>query len=257
MNDPIPPELEALLRAERTVPPELAARRTRVLARLDASLLALTAGAAVHAGTAGTVPVGTAHGVASRLGSLVRSKLTIVGVALTVGAGSGAAVGFRAGERAAETRQAQVARVPSPTTDVQATARASVAPSTSTVTPASPLGSLPDARSAVAPRSTPTASLQTEASERDEAYTKEVALIQMARTALARGDHAGALEATDAHHHRFPRGRMVEDRESIAIQALASAHRTDEARARAEQFKAKYPHSILLPTVDVARKSIP
>lgn len=259
MNDPISPELEALLSAERTVPPEPAARRDRVLARVDASVIALTAaGAAAHAATAGAAaPLGAADSVAARLGHLVRSKLTIASVALTVGASSGAAVGYRAGERAAETRRPPIASASSPTRAVQSAQSASAAPTTSAETPPSPANSPLDARSVVVPRSTATASARTEASDRDESFAREVALIQMARTALARGDNAGALGATEEHRRRFPRGRMVEERESIAIQALASAHRNDEAHARATQFKANYPRSILLPAIDMALQSIP
>jgi hypothetical protein len=77
----------------------------------------------------------------------------------------------------------------------------------------------------------------------------ERAALDVARTALGRGDGANALAACDEHARKFPRGALGEEREAIAVQALVLEHRTDDARARAERFRKTHPRSILLPAV--------
>jgi len=77
----------------------------------------------------------------------------------------------------------------------------------------------------------------------------ERAVLDVARTALGRGDAENALSAATEHAKKFPRGALSEEREAIAVQALAAGGRKDEARARAERFKKAHPDSILLPAV--------
>lgn len=77
----------------------------------------------------------------------------------------------------------------------------------------------------------------------------ERAVLDVARTALGRGDPAHALASTDEHARRFPRGALAEEREAIAVQALAQSGRAEEARSRALRFKKDHPESILLPAV--------
>lgn len=77
----------------------------------------------------------------------------------------------------------------------------------------------------------------------------ERALLDMARTALAKGDNAGAYGAAEDHEKRFPRGALAEEREAIAVRALAEGGKKDAARSRAERFKKTHPESILLPAV--------
>jgi hypothetical protein len=77
----------------------------------------------------------------------------------------------------------------------------------------------------------------------------ERAALDVARTALGRGDGANALAACDEHARKFPRGALGEEREAIAVQALVLEHRSDDARARAERFRKTHPRSILLPAV--------
>lgn len=83
----------------------------------------------------------------------------------------------------------------------------------------------------------------------DDHLAAERAALDVARTALGRGDGANALAACDEHARRFPRGALGEEREAIAVQALVLEHRSDDARARAERFRKTHPRSILLPAV--------
>ena len=79
-----------------------------------------------------------------------------------------------------------------------------------------------------------------------------MALVARAQTALHRGLYASALSALDEHTRRFPRGELAEEREALAVQALARAGRGAEARRRAERFEARYPRSLLGPVVRAA-----
>ena len=74
----------------------------------------------------------------------------------------------------------------------------------------------------------------------------------MARTALARGDSRQALGAVEAHESRFATGQLIEERESLAIEALLAAGRHDAATARAASFRTRFPHSMLLPAIEAA-----
>lgn len=59
----------------------------------------------------------------------------------------------------------------------------------------------------------------------------------------ASSDPAGALALVDQGHRRFPRGSFYQERESIAVLALAQLGRGAEARARAEHFLDAHPQS--------------
>ncbi|MBX7101953.1 MAG: hypothetical protein K1X89_29825, partial [Myxococcaceae bacterium] len=87
---------------------------------------------------------------------------------------------------------------------------------------------------------------------RDLALSAERALLEVARTALARGEVAQALEALERHEHEAPRGRLVEEREALFVQALVRAGRKEAAEQRASAFRARFPDSLLMPAVDAA-----
>ncbi len=108
------------------------------------------------------------------------------------------------------------------------------APTTSAVAPAAkaPSG---DARSAAAER----------------------ALVDAARIALASGEPSQALDIVARHVRDYPQGRLVEEREAIAIRSLVKAGRHDEARERAARFQVRYPRSVAAPAVSAAIRSIP
>jgi hypothetical protein len=78
----------------------------------------------------------------------------------------------------------------------------------------------------------------------------ERAILDGARQALEREDGDAALSATADHQRRFPGGLLVQEREAMAIRALAMLGRMSEARARAERFRTHYPDSLLLPALE-------
>lgn len=72
----------------------------------------------------------------------------------------------------------------------------------------------------------------------------ELALIDQANAALARGRHEAALASLRDHLRRFPDGALVEERERLWIDALLRGGQRAEASARAERFVRRYPESV-------------
>lgn len=87
---------------------------------------------------------------------------------------------------------------------------------------------------------------------RDEQLRAEHALIEIARAAVGRGNGAAALVVLDQHAREFPRGRMSEEREGLAIQALLVSGRRADARARLDRFRTIFPRSMMLPALEAA-----
>lgn len=96
-----------------------------------------------------------------------------------------------------------------------------------------------------------------ESDARDLDLAGERGLIEMARSAIARGQNERGMEALQQHLRRFPYGRLAEERESLWIQALINIGQASEARLRAQRFRSQFPHSLLLPMVDSALQSPP
>lgn len=77
-------------------------------------------------------------------------------------------------------------------------------------------------------------------------YAAELALLEPARGAIARGDNAGALSAIARHEREFQPGLLAEERSALRVRALWGMGRTSEAEAAARAFRARYPRSALL-----------
>ena len=76
-------------------------------------------------------------------------------------------------------------------------------------------------------------------------FVREAKLVAQARRSLG-GNPSRALALTEEAANEFPRGQLVEEREAIAIRALAKLGRDAAARSRAERFlrkHAKGPHA--------------
>lgn len=87
---------------------------------------------------------------------------------------------------------------------------------------------------------------------RDEDLSAERTIIERARSALARGDGEAALVAAAQHEREFAKGQLAEEREVLAVQALVTAGRVQEATERGARFRRAFPNSLLLPIVDQA-----
>lgn len=86
----------------------------------------------------------------------------------------------------------------------------------------------------------------------DDALSRERALLDEARTALAQRHADRVLVLAEEHARTFRFGRLVQEREALAIQALVVNDQLDEARRRAALFRRLYPSSLLSPVVDNA-----
>jgi hypothetical protein len=85
----------------------------------------------------------------------------------------------------------------------------------------------------------------------------ERALLEIARTALAHGKAVDAITVLGQHEREFPNGQLSEERESLRVQCLVNSGKGSEARLRANEFRRRFPRSILLPAVDAVIESIP
>lgn len=93
-------------------------------------------------------------------------------------------------------------------------------------------------------------------SEGDSNLKAERGLVEVARTALARHNVGEAMGLLSRHETEFPNGQLAEERESLWIQCLVNSGKGAEARIRADDFRRRFPRSILLPAVDAVVESI-
>jgi hypothetical protein len=222
----LPPDaLSAIAEAKKLVVPHHAVR-ARMRARLAKALPPPDGG-----GEGGDGGEGGAGGPApSPPRALPSAPLWMVAAALAVGGVAGFLVPRAPVERVV------IVHAPPSVTPVALVPQAPSAPSLPSIA-MSDLPSLPSAVADAAP------------ARRGDELAAERAALDVARTALGRGDGANALTACDEHARRFPRGALAEEREAIAVQALVLEQRTADARARAERFRKTHPRSILLPAV--------
>ncbi|MDF2694800.1 MAG: hypothetical protein K0S65_3183 [Labilithrix sp.] len=85
----------------------------------------------------------------------------------------------------------------------------------------------------------------------------EGALLHRAHAAMIAIEPAQALQLTAEHLRRFPNGVLAQEREVIAIEALARLGRADEAQSHATTFFLTYPRSPYRSRVDDALASKP
>lgn len=242
--DPLPPDITALLDHERRASGLDCAARGRLMMRLAAlgpTLTRTDGGARADDGGASGPPPG-ARGV----GASLAAKLGIVVLAVGVGAVSGAAVQARyATVRDREvTRGVVVVNASEPSGTTAASASSPVARA---AVPA--LGAAPP----VAPAMSFTSAAATPSGAgRDGRLGRERASLEVARTAITRGDFDPAASAIARHSREFPDGQLAEEREAMRVQVLVGQRRFDEARAAATRFREQFPRSLLQQSVNSA-----
>jgi hypothetical protein len=84
----------------------------------------------------------------------------------------------------------------------------------------------------------------------DATGSAEVTLLERAQRAL-RTDPAAALALTDEDARQFPAGALTQEREFVAIEALAALGRRGDATTRADTFRARFPDSAHLRRLDL------
>lgn len=243
----LPPEIGLLLALESEAYGDDLALRADVLAHVERSVtLRGPAGGGTGGGTGGG-----AGGIARELLRPAIRALVAVGTGAFV---AGALVGglvVRAASLSAVT-PAIVASLPAPTES---------APPLPIVVVPEPNGASSSVFAPLpTPRDLPSAELRLNPKPVDAAaggsdLVREREVIDAARAALARGRPADALVTATRHAERWPHGQLAEEREVIAIQALAASGRRAEAERRAAAFKRAFPSSMLIPAVDAAFSS--
>lgn len=85
-----------------------------------------------------------------------------------------------------------------------------------------------------------------------ESYAAELRLLQRAQSEYASHEFIDALVPLAEHRHRFPNGRLAEEREALRVESLVRAGRDDEARRALATFANHFPHSAFLPRLQSA-----
>ena len=234
MNEELPPldaELAALLaKAAPVVPPP--GFVDQAFGRLDLAPLAASATAAA-----------TTASVSTAVKGLAGAKLFVAGaVAVAIGATGGVAV------------DRLVVGPPAPKVivkEVRVEVPIEVPVPTPVLTPAPVPAPRPaHANKHVEPAPAPIAAQPAPtAAELDAQLREERAVLEMARTSLGRKDAKGALAQLEEHQHRFPDGRLAEERDAMMVTTLEGLGQHEQARERAKAFLSKYPDSLLAPQV--------
>jgi hypothetical protein len=86
--------------------------------------------------------------------------------------------------------------------------------------------------------------------------SEEERLLDLARTALTRGEPQAGLAPLARHEARFPNGQLVEEREALYVRILVALERDEEATVRATAFRRRFPDSLFKPVVDNALATI-
>lgn len=255
------PETDALLEVERSLVEPPPAARAAVRARLAASIAMLPAGPLGPTAAADPTPALATSG--SLVKAALSSKVAIGAAMFALGTGAGVglhSVATRSPSQAPETPR-PVASLPLPATPPPVLEEppppSLPPPSLLKEEPATPAVSVPSpqrrkAPAAVEKRAAPRTEIGTDAE-----LAEERALIEVARTALARRQAQTAILELERHALSQPHGRLVEEREALWVQALVALGRLDDAKAKAAQFKAKFPKSMLLPAVEASAASSP
>lgn len=86
----------------------------------------------------------------------------------------------------------------------------------------------------------------------DPSLDAELALIEGAHAALARGDLAVAEAELTRHARRHARGRLAPEREALRVEVLAAQGHRDAAEDARARFHQRFPRSVLGAAVDRA-----
>ena len=245
-------DLRSLLKAGRSeIPDNACLAMLAVKIGIVGGLGGAGAAGAAGAGGAGASAVGGGKAVATAATAVkVGMAAKLIGViAVASAAGAGAVV---VTNRQVETRPlpAGMVATPSATGNANASASANANASAGADEVTADAGSIPPLPTRSAPMRTD-ASNPASAEVRDESLAVEVKLVQRAQDALRGSRPAEALALCNDHAKRFPDGMVTQECEVIAVEALVKTGRKDEARRRADRFKARFPGSASIRRLDV------
>ncbi len=96
------------------------------------------------------------------------------------------------------------------------------------------------------PAPAPSGNAETARASNAKQYARELALLEPARSGIARGEYGSALAAIAQHRRDFPNGQLSEEREALRVRALWGLGQRPAALAAAKVFRKRYPRSGLL-----------
>jgi len=254
-SDPLRESLREFLDAEKSRPDPPPEARQRTLSRLSTTLglaagLGNDLGSSVPAKPSPSPPVTTGQSLSHAIArGSYRGWATFL---------VGAAVGATAYGTVGRLRQAPKSPSPPPSPP-------GLAPPSTAAVPVEPMP-VPEPHLAVeiaprprdlAPSNGRGAGDSVVGRSRDVGLAGERNLIEIARTALARGRIDGALVTLRRHARQYPKGQLGEERDGLLIQALVAKGDHAQARERALRFRRQHPASLFLPAVEQALQSIP
>lgn len=241
------PAVLAVLQGARPLTEAPVASKTRIQAALEQRIVALPPGGGEGGGSDDGGAGGAGPGGGPAPGALAWATahpLLALGAVLAVGGVLGALVRDATLPAPRVIYVDRIVTAPAPSSTA-------VAPPPAATSAAIPVESLPNGAPA-APSVAPAAPIDS-----GEHLRAESALLDVARSALARGEAAPALAAVDRHAATFPSGILREEREALGIKALLLAGRVDQASARAARFREQYPTSVFRAALDSALRSAP
>lgn len=223
---PLPSDIHDLIAADRRADTLDDERRRRI---------ARNVGAAIVAGGAVTIAVSATAkgGLLGAISAFFSRKGAIAVTAFAIGGATGAGGYAVSSKMASPPRPAAIC----PSVSVDPPSKPAPLP---TWTPA-PIVSVSASASASASAAPSVAPPAPSASTSELAAEKDP--IETARSALLHGNPGNALAACAEHEKRFPKGKLVEEREYIAIASLVRLGRDAEARTRFASFKTRFPQS--------------
>jgi hypothetical protein len=231
MREPLPPDVETLLEAERGAAPAKEAM-PRVARRLELSL-GVALGVTASAATASAATTSVASTASSAASASAATAVKTLALKLLLGAVGAALVG--GGTYVALHKNSAPPRViASRHLEETAPRRTIPAPIIPSIPPVTPTPHAAHAR------------------PRPDAFASEQAFLEEARAALVGGAPERAVKLLGEERRRFPSSPLTETRESLLVQALAATGRVTDARAQAADFRHRFPHSLYQPAVDAS-----
>lgn len=255
----LPPELDERVASRLAASAGIFGLSTAVTAGSQAA--AAAASATTASATTATTTAASAAAVASvpavkllTLGSLAKTLAFGMALGSTVGLGLHVSFQHLAKPVAPARPAALVAPAPSAAATAKPSPRSGVAlEPPSGDEPVSERLPEPPRASRDEPRANPSPELPGETSPvLGAGLAAQQALLDDARAALRGGDGQGALAAIRRHTAQFPSTAFAEEREAVAIKALVLIGHASEARARTERFDARFPKSLLTPSLRAA-----
>ncbi len=243
--EPLSPDLEQLLRAEKDFPEPPADVKEAVLAKFQATIQG--SGGSGGEGGSSSGPSSSPNAGTGALQTLVANRIVSSAVIFALGTATGAGLhAALSGERPPPVAPAPPSAVaqqpPPPPVEPPSPPQPGVEPIPLKV----PRVAQPEPAKMTANKLSPATAL-----------AAEHALVERSRNALARREAQLALDALSRHGREFPNGQLAEERDALWVQALVLAGQGAQARDKAAEFKRKHPASMLQPAVDAVLEQAP